>query len=392
MNKSINSITIGIIGGGQLGKMMALEGKKLGLSFVILDPQQNCPAASVVDHHIIGSFYDKEKIKELVDRSDIITYEFEHINADVLMDLSKEGYKILPSAFTLKVIQDKYHQKQLLKINSIPIPDFRAIGSLDELYQAALDMGLPLLLKSRRGGYDGKGNLLIKNKEQISEAYEALKGNSDDSLMVEAFVDFKMEISALVARSTTGELAIYPLSENIHENNILRTTVVPARVSKDIENKAKVMALKAMELLEGVGVFCIELFIDSSNQILINEIAPRVHNSGHYSLEGCSTSQFMQHLRGILGLPLGSTRLIKPCVMINLLGEEKSQGLAKVVGYKELMMTPEVYLHFYGKEETKPSRKMGHFTVLNDGLEEGLRIAEVLKEKIKIVGEEDYNE
>ncbi|KAB3532122.1 5-(carboxyamino)imidazole ribonucleotide synthase [Alkaliphilus serpentinus] len=369
--------------------MMALEGKKLGLSFIILDPQPNCPAASVVDQQIIASFYDKDKIKELAELTDIITYEFEHIDAEVLIQLAKDGYKIYPSPYTLKIIQDKYHQKEFLKNHQIPLPDFRPINTLEDLRGAALEIGLPLILKSRRGGYDGKGNFLIRDEGQMTEAYKHLKGERENDLMVEAFVDFNMEVSAIVARSTEGQTAIYPLSENHHKNNILFTTLVPARISKKIENKAKETALKVMELLEGVGVFCIEMFVDAKDEILINEIAPRVHNSGHYSMEGCSTSQFYQHIRGILGLPLGSTDLIKPSVMMNLLGEDKSSGRARVVGYEDLMKTPEAYLHFYGKTETKPHRKMGHFTVLNDDLEKGLRIATDLKGKIKVIAEED---
>lgn len=205
--------------------------------------------------------------------------------------------------------------------------------------------------------------------------------------MVEAFVDFRMEISAIVARGTNGEQVIYPLSENIHHDNILETTIAPARISEELAMKGKEVALKTMELLEGIGIFCIEMFIDSNNNILVNEIAPRTHNSGHYTLEGCYTSQFAQHLRCILDLPLGSTELINPSVMINLLGDEDYKGKPKLIGVNEALQLSKVYIHFYGKETTKPLRKMGHVTIIDDSIEEALEKAEEVKRRVKVIGE-----
>ncbi|KAB3534432.1 5-(carboxyamino)imidazole ribonucleotide synthase [Alkaliphilus pronyensis] len=384
---TLNNTKIGIIGGGQLGKMMAIEGKKLGLRFIILDPQPDCPASSVVDEQIVGDFFDDEKIKALADKTDIITYEFEHIYADLLIHLIEEGYRVYPSPEALKIIQDKYHQKEFLTKKGIEAPEFREIKGIEDIYRAIDDMGLPLLLKSRRGGYDGKGNYLIKTEDEVQTAYEML-GGDEKLLMVEAFVDFRMEISAIVARGAGGEQKIYPLSENIHENNILKTTIAPARVSDEIAQKAKSVAEEVVEVLDGVGVFCIEMFVDKNEKVLINEIAPRVHNSGHYTFEGCYTSQFEQHLRAILGLPLGSTELIKPSVMINLLGEDNYTGNAKIIGAEKLLEIPAAYLHFYGKNISKPQRKMGHITVLDSDIEKAMEKAEKARGLVRVIGEE----
>ncbi|SCY72584.1 5-(carboxyamino)imidazole ribonucleotide synthase [Alkaliphilus peptidifermentans] len=392
MLRKFNDIKIGIIGGGQLGKMMAIEGKKLGLKFIILDPQPDCPAATVVDELIIGSFYDEIKIKELANKTDVVTYEFEHIHADLLKTMEQEGYKIYPSPSTLKIIQDKYQQKKFLTEQGLPVPKFKAVTGLEDLNRAVMELGLPILLKSRRGGYDGKGNYLIKTMEEIEIAYKSL-GGKDDTLMVEAFVDFEMEVSAIVARGIYGDQKVYPLSENIHEDNILITTIVPARVKRAIEEKAKAVAQKSMEVLGGIGVFCIEMFIDREGNVLVNEIAPRVHNSGHYTIEGCSTSQFAQHLRGILGLPLGSTNLRKSSVMINLLGDANSKGTASIIGVEKVLKESEAYLHIYGKKESKPQRKMGHVTVLDSDINEALGKAQLIRGYIKIIGEEaEYND
>jgi len=381
-----NEIIIGIVGGGQLGKMMIQEGKKMGLKFIILDPAANCPAASIADGHIIGDFYDEAKLRELAKESSLITYEFEHIAAELLVKLADEGYSIYPSPLTLKLIQDKFLQKTFLKENNLPTPDFIAINSLQELYKAGMLLGYPFLLKLRRGGYDGKGNYLIRGEAEVLEAYEALGGDKS-LLMAEAFVDFRLEISAIVARGRRGELEVYPLAENLHQDNILRTTIAPARVSEELAIKAKDIALRAMELLEGVGVFCIEMFVASDERILVNEIAPRTHNSGHYTMEGCYTSQFAQHLRCILGLPLGSTELIHPSVMINLLGEKGFSGKARLAGLAEALRIPKSYIHFYGKEEVKGLRKMGHINVIDETVEGAILKADQVRRLIRVIGD-----
>ena len=297
---------LGIIGGGQLGMMITEAAQNLSdeiSEIIVLDPTENCPAAQVGAKQIVGDFKDENAIIKLAEQSDIITYEIESGNTDVLNKLKTE---IEPSPSTLGIIQDKFSQKTFLSENGLPVSEFYEITSLDNLHAKINDLGLPVLLKSRRDAYDGRGNFKIVSSAEIEKAYQHFEGKS---LMIEKFVDFKMEVSVIAARNTNGDITTYPLVENIHENNILNVTIAPARVSDNVIKDAKDIAKKTMEVLKGAGVFGIEMFIDQDDKILINEIAPRVHNSGHHTLQSCKTSQFEQHLRAILGLDLGSCLL-----------------------------------------------------------------------------------
>ena len=352
---------LGIIGGGQLGMMITEAAKNLSneiSEIIVLDPTENCPAAQAGAKQIVGDFKDEDAIVKLAEQSDIITYEIESGNTDVL---SKVKAEIEPSPSTLGIIQDKLLQKTFLLENELPISQFYKITSLDDLRKKINELGLPVLLKSRRDAYDGRGNYKISSLEEIEKAYQYFDGKS---LMVEKFVDFKMEVSVIAVRNTKGEIAVYPLVENIHEDNILKMTVAPARVSDDVINDAGEIAKKTMDVLKGAGVFGIEMFIDQNDRILINEIAPRVHNSGHHTLQSCKTSQFEQHLRAILGLELGSTDLIHRTIMCNILGPNGFEGKYKPVEIQK----DGVYLKMYGKDVSKPQRKLGHFNVvdLND--------------------------
>ncbi|NLM03478.1 MAG: 5-(carboxyamino)imidazole ribonucleotide synthase, partial [Clostridiales bacterium] len=284
----------------------------------------------------------------------------------------------------LHIIQNKFNQKTFLDKHNLPVGEFKKINTLDELYKISDIYGFPLLLKSCRGGYDGKGNYFIKSREDIPLAYEELGGGKLE-IMAETYIDFKKEVSVIAARGMSGEIKIYPLGENIHENNILKTTIVPARVSEEIVKKAEDLAFKTMDVLKGVGIFCIEMFLDQNDELLINEIAPRTHNSGHYTIEASSTSQFNQHIRAILGLSLGSTSLIRPAVMINLLGEEGYEGNAKLVGMTKALKIPDLYIHFYGKTITKPERKMGHITVLGNDIKEILEKTKDINKIVKVI-------
>jgi len=281
------------------------------------------------------------------------------------------------------MIQNKYIQKSFLKSNNIPTTPFEKVSSIEDIKSYIDKEGLPVILKSCYGGYDGKGNKLIKNNEDIEAAYELLEGESKE-LMVEKYISFINEVSVIAARSITGEVKIYPLAENIHENNILRTTIAPARVNNEIISKATQLALKVMGKLDGAGVFCIEMFVDKEGLVFINEIAPRVHNSGHYTLEGCNISQFEQHLRAILGYPLATPYLIKHSVMINILGEEGVEGKVVIEGLLATLENQDTYIHFYGKEYTKPLRKMGHVTLLGENIEEVLSRADKVRDILKI--------
>ena len=365
---------LGIIGGGQLGMMITEAAKNLSneiSEIIVLDPTENCPAAQAGAKQIVGDFKDEDAIVKLAEQSDIITYEIESGNTDVL---SKVKAEIEPSPSTLGIIQDKLLQKTFLLENELPISQFYKITSLDDLRKKINELGLPVLLKSRRDAYDGRGNYKISSLEEIEKAYQYFDGKS---LMVEKFVDFKMEVSVIAVRNTKGEIAVYPLVENIHEDNILKMTVAPARVSDDVINDAGEIAKKTMDVLKGAGVFGIEMFIGQNDRILINEIAPRVHNSGHHTLQSCRTSQFEQHLRAILGLELGSTDLIHRTIMCNILGPNGFEGKYKPVEIQK----DGVYLKMYGKDVSKPQRKLGHFNVvdLNDS-ESIIRLLEIANE------------
>jgi len=372
---------LGIIGGGQLGMMITEAAKNLSehiSEITVLDPTENCPAAQAGAKQIVGDFKDELAILKLAEQSDIITYEIESGNTDVL---SKLKAKIEPSPSTLGIIQDKFLQKTFLSENELPVSQFYEITSLGDLHEKIKELGLPVLLKSRRDAYDGRGNFKIISSDEIEKAYHHFDGKS---LMVEKFVDFKMEVSVIAARNTKGNIATYPLVENIHENNILKMTIAPARVSDDVISDAGEIAKKTMEVLKGAGVFGIEMFVDQNDEILINEIAPRVHNSGHHTLQSCKTSQFEQHLRSILGLELGSTDLVHRTVMCNILGPDGFEGK-----YKPVQLEKDgAYLKMYGKDISKPQRKIGHFNVvdLSDSkdMSELLKTADEIKNSILI--------
>ena len=372
---------LGIIGGGQLGMMITEAAKNLSdmiSEIIVLDPTENCPAAQVGAKQVVGDFKDELAILKLDEQSDIITYEIESGNTDVLGKLKT---KIEPSPSTLGIIQDKLSQKTFLSENGLPVSQFYEITSLNDLSEKIKELGFPVLLKTRRDAYDGRGNFKIISADEIEKAYQHFDGKS---LMVEKFVNFKMEVSVIAARNTKGDITTYPLVENIHENNILKTTIAPARVSDHVMNSANDIAKKTMEVLKGAGVFGIEMFIDQDDKILINEIAPRVHNSGHHTLQSCKTSQFEQHLRAILGLDLGSTDLIHKTVMCNILGPDGFEGKYKPVELEK----DGVYLKMYGKSVSKPQRKLGHFNIvdLNDSgsIDRLAEIADEIKNSILV--------
>jgi len=352
---------LGIIGGGQLGMMLTEAANKFPNEIsevIVLDPTKGCPASQVGAKQIIADFKDEKAIIDISTKADILTYEIESGNSDVLKSMESKT-KINPSPDTLKKIQDKLVQKTFLAENQLPVPEFVEVNSLDDLQQKIKKFGFPSLLKTRKNAYDGRGNFKINSEKDLKTAYVKFR---NQSLMLEKYVDFRMEVSVIAARNTQGEIATYPLVENIHEENILRTTIAPARVSKEIIENAEQVAKKTMDVLKGAGVFGIEMFVTKDDRILINEIAPRVHNSGHHTLQSSETSQFEQHLRAILGLNLGSTKLLKNTIMWNLLGPKNFTGK-----YKPVTIEPQkgVYLKMYNKMESKPKRKLGHLNVVD---------------------------
>jgi len=376
---------IGIIGGGQLGKMMILEAKRLGFYVVTLDPEKSCPSHSISDEHIIADFNNHHAYVELAKKTDIITYEFEHIHAKVLEELENKGHLIYPSVKSLKIIQNKFTQKQELRDNGVPVPKFALVDSLEAIHRLGMQdkFGYPLMIKTTLGGYDGKGNALAVTKEDAEGAF-ILLGSGEHQLMAEEFIDFEREISIIACRGLDGSRVIYPVAENTHRNSILDTTIVPARLSPKIVDNATKIADKVMEVFEGVGTFCVEMFVTHDEEVLVNEVAPRPHNSGHYTIEGCFANQFENHIRAITGLPFGYVDLIKPTVMINLLGE--SDGAAQLEGLEDAYNDPGLHVHLYGKAMSKKWRKMGHFTVVDDTLDNALNRANKARALLKVTG------
>ena len=350
---------LGIIGGGQLGMMLTEAAKKMPehiSKVIVLDPNENCSASLVGAEQIVADFKDKDSIINLANQVDIITYEIESGDSDVLKSVENKA-EINPSPETLKTIQDKFLQKTFLQNHNIPVPEFIKVENIEEVKEGLKKFGYPALLKARRDAYDGKGNFKIDSENEIHTAYDYFKGQK---LMLEKFVPFKMEVSVIASRNTKGEIKTYPLVENIHERNILRETIAPSRTSNEVSEKAGKIASNTMDVLKGAGVFGIEMFVTQNDEIVINEIAPRVHNSGHHTLQSSKTSQFEQHLRAILGLDLGSTELLHNTIMYNILGNLDFQGEYKKIEISE----KNIFLKMYEKKVSKPLRKLGHLNIV----------------------------
>lgn len=377
-----NPIRIGIIGGGQLGKMIAQEAKRMSFKIIILDPCKDCPASSVSDEIIHADFKDESAIRKLARMSDVLTYEIELANSNALKVLESQKYPVFPSPVTLEIIQNKFRQKSFLKENGIAVPEFDLVKSVECLKNLCSDYGLPAMLKACEDSYDGRGNFLISSMDKTQEAFDFFHGKE---CMLEKFIPFIKEISIMVARNSDGQIVSFPVAENIHSNNVLDMTIVPARISKKVSIKAKRIAQKTMGALKGAGIFGIEMFVTKDEDVIVNEIAPRPHNSGHYSIEACSISQFEQHIRAILDLPLSDPQLLTPAVMVNILGSEHHNGTYKIKGLRKLMSIPGVKLHIYGKKISKPRRKLGHITVTAQNVQEAIFRAERAKRTIKVL-------
>jgi len=378
-------ICVGIIGGGQLGKMIAHEARRMSLKIVVLDPTDGCPASKIADEQIVADFKDENAIMKLADKCDVLTYEIELANSAALKELEAKSYPVRPAPETLRIIQNKYRQKSFLKEHRISVPDFALLRSEDHLYELCKKFGFPAMLKACEDSYDGRGNFLITSKNKVHEAFDYLAGRE---CMLEKFVPFTKEISIMVARNPRGQIESFPVAENIHKNSILDTTIVPARISRNIELKARKMAERTMQVLHGAGIFGIEMFVTKKGDVLVNEIAPRPHNSGHYTNEACSVSQFEQHLRAVLDLPLSKPELLSPAVMINILGSEDSNGPYAVKGLMRLMKVPGVKLYIYGKKIAKPRRKLGHITATGRTAKEALARAAKARKALELVSME----
>ncbi len=375
-------LKIGIIGGGQIGKMIAQEAKRMSLKVVILDPTKNCPASTVCDKLIVADFKNEDKIRELAKYSDVITYEIELANSEALKNLESKKYPIFPSPHSLYLIQNKYRQKKFLQENKLPVPEFKKITSINDLSFIAEKFEYPLMLKASEDSYDGRGNYLIKCKEDIPIAYNSFDNRE---IFAEKYIDFKTEISIMVARNKKGQIETFPIAENIHKNNVLDTTLVPANISPKIYKDAEIIAKNVVACLNDIGIFGIEMFVSNKDDIFINEIAPRPHNSGHYSIEGCSISQFEQHIRTILNLPLIKPELLRPTVMKNILGPPNFSGNYRIRGMSKLLSIPSTKIHLYGKSLTSPGRKLGHITCTGTTLDEVIKRSSFAKNSIEII-------
>jgi len=349
--------TIGIIGGGQLGRMMALSAKAMGYYVAVLDPTPNCPAAQVSDIEITAAYNDMDAIKKLADVSDVITYEFENIDYDALAWLEQNTY--LPQGSTvLKTTQHRFREKTAIQNMGIPVPKFCLIEDEKDLLTKVF---YPSVLKTTTGGYDGKGQVVLKSEADLPKALEIA---AKQECILEEWMHFSEEVSVIVARSTTGEVSAFPVAENIHVNNILHLSIVPARISTEVETKAITYAKKIAAELGAIGLLAIEMFV-VGDDIYINELAPRPHNSGHYTMDACVTSQFEQHVRAVCGLPLGDVSLHTPVVMVNILGDHMDkQEMFNLQPYLPLLKTGKI--HLYGKAQAVDKRKMGHVNMLGD--------------------------
>ncbi|WP_197414487.1 5-(carboxyamino)imidazole ribonucleotide synthase [Bacillus sp. FJAT-29937] len=358
--------TIGIIGGGQLGRMMAIAAKAQGFRIAVLDPTEDSPCGQVADHAIIGEYDSIDSIKELAKVSDVITYEFENINAEALDWLCTNTY--VPQGSTLlEITQDRTKEKAAIQKAGAEVAPYAVIETIDDINKHIGSLGFPAVLKTARGGYDGKGQYVIKNEQEIVEAVKLLENGL---CVLEKWIPFEKEISVIIFRSVSGETAVLPVGENIHKDNILHQTIVPARISEQAKEKAVHAAKQLAEAFDLVGTLAVEMFLTDDDHIYINELAPRPHNSGHYSIEACETSQFEQHIRAVCNWPLGNTQLLKPAVMVNILGEHQEPLIKKIPSLNDWK------IHLYGKKDAKHKRKMGHVTLLRDSVETAISEAE----------------
>ncbi|MGX4686615.1 5-(carboxyamino)imidazole ribonucleotide synthase [Vagococcus sp. JNUCC 83] len=355
--------TIGIIGGGQLGQMMALSAKEKGFEVGVLDPNSNCPAAQVSDWHILADYDDVEAINELAERSDLLTYEFENVNADVLIPFEKIG-KLPQGLKLLRISQNRQLEKEFLVKHAIPVSPFKVVSSINQLEESVSELGVPCVLKTIVGGYDGKGQIVLHSKEDIETCVELL---NQSTCILEKWVPFEKEISVIVSNNLNNEVSVFPVAENHHLNNILFTSIAPARISIECQEEAIRLAKSISHELNACGTIAIEMFVTKDEEIIVNEIAPRPHNSGHYTIEACSTSQFDTHILGICQWAMPDIDLFSPAIMVNLIGEEQTKA-KQVVTEKNNWN-----FHFYGKKVEKPGRKMGHITILSNSISDTLK-------------------
>jgi 5-(carboxyamino)imidazole ribonucleotide synthase len=363
---------IGILGGGQLARMSGYHAYKLGFDIAILEKIKNSPAGQLTHNEFVGWVDNKNILKKFADSSDIITLENEFVDYKSLEFIEATGKKVIPSSLTISLIQDKLIQKRTFYKNKIPVAKYLDINDNSNYEEISIKIGSKFLLKSRKMGYDGYGNYLVRNKKNFNDGISSLT-KRHASLLGEEFINFTKELAVMVVR-TRKEIKVYPVVETIQKDHICHIVIAPAQVSNKIRKEAEEIAVEAVKAVKGFGLFGVEMFLTDSNKILVNEMAPRPHNSGHYTIEACVTSQFENHVRSVLNLPLGSTEMVKPfAVMINLLGKREGEGIIK--DYRKPLKNENVHLHIYGKDKSRLGRKMGHITILGDNLKSTLSAA-----------------
>ncbi|MFM2208293.1 MAG: hypothetical protein RL213_2268 [Bacteroidota bacterium] len=369
---------LGILGGGQLGRMLIQEAANLDIRVAVLDPDPEAPCARLCERFVLGSFRDRDTVLSFGRTVDVLTVEIEHVNVDALETLENEGVLVRPSSRILRLVQDKGAQKIFYRTHGMPTAPFHLAADRTEVEKHS--GGLPFMQKLRTGGYDGKGVRPLKNISDLQEAFDAPS-------VLEKFVDLEKEISVIVARRPGGETLTYPAVEMEFnpEANLVEFLFSPARIDRATEAKAEKLAAQIADSLQLEGVLAVEMFLTKSGELLINEIAPRPHNSGHATIEANRTSQYEQHLRAVLDVPLGDTSLLQPSVMVNLLGEKGYDGEAAYVGMSECLAIRGVHIHLYGKSTTKPFRKMGHVTVCDDSLDAAIEKAKTVQRTLKVI-------
>ena len=379
--KEIHEIKIGIIGGGQLGKMILSESNRMNLKTLVLDSNENSPCKNLCDNFYLGNLDNYNDIIEFGQKCDLITFEIEHINIDALFELEKIGKKVYPKPQTLSIIQDKSKQKQFYNENNLPTSDFNYYKNLEKL-QDDVNIGkirFPSVWKKTKYGYDGFGVKVLKSKKDISNL-------PDCEMIIEDFIPFKKELAVIVARNLNGEIKTYETVEmefNVISNQV-EFVISPSKISKELNLRAKKIAIEVTKKIDNIGLLAVEMFLTNDNNILINEVAPRPHNSGHFTIEACPTSQFEQHLRSILNLKLGNTKHNGNAIMLNLVGNDGFEGNVFYENLHEAFNEENTHLHIYGKEKTRANRKMGHITIICDKFEEAYKRATKLKNRIKV--------
>ena len=360
MTISTPGVTLGVVGGGQLGRMLAEAAAPLGVDLVVTDPTEDPPAGPVASDALVGDFDEVDTIRAVAERADFLTFEIELTDPHALERVAEEtGVPVHPKPETLRLIQDKLVQKRRLGDAGVPVPAFRRVDDAADLRAAGDELGYPLMLKAREGGYDGRGNYPVESPDDVAAAMNAIQGPA----MAEEMIDFEREL-AVMGCLGADERDTFPVTETIHREEILRETVSPARASEDVRERVREVALDVLDVMAGRGVYGIELFETADGEIMLNEIAPRPHNSGHWTIEGCHTSQFEQHVRAVTGRPLGTTDRRAPTVSANVLGDVEDRQEATLSGEEVVFETPRAHLHWYGKREVYRLRKMGHVTLV----------------------------